>query len=107
MRKALLSCALVALAASGTAVADEYGASIAGCRDAIGDQMGIADLDVKYKLKKVKTRSRVRDLGFVVSVKDEASPVQDVVVTCEVKRHGEVLALEFADDRYPSMVAGQ
>ncbi|MDA1076596.1 MAG: hypothetical protein O3A63_17855 [Proteobacteria bacterium] len=107
MKKVLLSCALLALAASGSAAADEYRASIAGCTEAISKQMGLADADARYKLKDVKTRSRVRDLGFVVSVDSEVSPVKDVVVTCKVKRSGDVVALEFADGQYPSMLATQ
>ena len=109
MNKALLIstiCAFVfTFAFSASAMADEYGRSINGCRDAIGKQMGISGMDVRYKLKKVKTRARARDIGFVVSARDSASPIQGVVVTCKVKRHGEVLALEFADEQYHNAVA--
>ena len=103
MKKVALIGVLGASLLSGSAVADQYAASIDGCREAIGKQMGLVDVDTRYKLKKVRSRAVTRDLGFAVSVRDESNPIQGVVVTCKVRRSGQVVALDFADEQYQAV----
>ena len=107
MKKVALIGVLGAWLLSASAMADQYAAAIDGCREAIGKQMGLMDVDTRYKLKKVKSRATIRDLGFVVSARDESNTIQGVVVTCKVRRSGQVVALDFVDERYGEVFAAQ
>jgi hypothetical protein len=108
MRTGLASLtAIVAIVFAGTAVAGEYTKSLQGCHDAIGERLGIQDLNTNYDVGKIKTRGKYRDMAFSVSVRDDASPVQDVEVDCRVTRGGQVVALEFDDATLPNALATQ
>ncbi|NJN51682.1 MAG: hypothetical protein HC809_07785 [Gammaproteobacteria bacterium] len=97
---------LAACLLAGTAHAsDSYQAAIEGCEQAIGAQLGVTDQAVSYKLKKVKSSAKHRDLGFSVSVLDDASPVQQAKVSCRARKDGEVLTVAFADPSLPQALA--
>ena len=104
---ATLAATLTVTLGSASVYADQYTASIDGCKQAIGERLGLANTPTNYNIEKVKSRNTYRDLNFSVSVYDKANPVQDVDVTCRVKRSGDVLALDFDDATLPASVAAQ
>lgn len=107
MRTTLTFLLSTGLALAGTAAtADTYTASIEGCKTAIGERLGIADIPAQYRVKTVKTKNRYRDLGFLVSANDDTSPVQGVVVNCRARTNGEVVTLDFPET-LPGAVATQ
>jgi len=102
---AIVSSIGLALAASGAA-ADSYSRSIDGCKAAIGERLGLENVPAQYRVKTVKSKTRYRDLGFLVSANDDTSPVQGVIVNCKAKTNGQVLALDFPED-LPGAIATQ
>ncbi len=107
MRTGLIATAVLALTVSGAAAAGSHTKSIDGCHQAIGERLGVADVNTNYDIGKIKSRGKYRDMEFRVSVRDDASPVQDVDVNCRVTKGGEVLALEFDDSTLPNAIATQ
>jgi hypothetical protein len=99
-----VTLALAALLA-GTAHANDYRPAIAGCEAAIGTQLGLDSGDARFNLEKVKSRSRTREMSFVVTAFDDASPVQAVDVACVATHGGEVVSVTFPDGEYPNAVA--
>ena len=107
MRTSLIATTVLALSVAGSASANSYTKSIEGCHDAIGERLGIAGLNTNYNIGKIKSRNSYRDMDFSVSVRDDASPVQNVDVSCRVTRGGEVLALDFDESTLPNALATQ
>ncbi len=89
---------LSAAALTGSAHADEYTASIDGCRSAISERLGLGDVPTSYNLEKVRSKSQYRDLMFVVSVRDSANTIQGLKAYCRAHRNGDVTALTFDDN---------
>jgi hypothetical protein len=104
---ATLAATLTITLGSAGAYADQYAASIDGCKQAIGERLGLADIPTNYNIQKVKSRNTYRDLDFSVSVYDRTNPIQGVDVSCRVKRSGDVLAIEFDDATLPASIAAQ
>ena len=86
------------------ASADNYTRSIHSCESAISNQMGIDQSQLRLKIDKIKTRSRHRNIKFYVYA-DGAPRSERVVVDCQVKLKGQILALDFSDSRYPVAMA--
>ncbi len=103
-RKLLVAAGILA-ASTLTANADNYSASIDACENALGDRLGIDEVNTHYNIKKMKSRSKYRDIKFSVSVFDEAHPVKKVKAKCRVKPNGTVLAIEFDQNTLPASIA--
>ena len=100
---------LLALAIAGagtlTAHANSYTASIDACESELSNRLGLAEVNTNYNIKKVKSRSRYRDINFSVSAFDKTHPVQKVRAKCKVKPNGTVLAVDFDADTLPASIA--
>lgn len=96
----------LSLAAAG-ASATKYSASIDGCEAAISERLGLALDSASYDIGKIRSRTQYRDMNFRVSAHDDASPVQNVKVSCRSKTNGEVLAVQFDDATLPNALATQ
>ncbi len=94
--KTLLLAGTASLATG--AYAAQHTRSIEGCRSAIGEELNLNEAEAQFHLKKIKSRSRTRDLRFHVYTNENASRV---VVNCKVKNYGEVLALDFKEGDNP------
>ena len=106
MRPQKLLIAITAIFAGTLAVnAGNYTNSVNACEDAIGERLGISEVDARYKIKKIKTRGRYQDINFKVSVFDENHPVQSVKVKCRAKPTGEIVAVEFDQESLPASIA--
>ncbi len=101
----LITLAVTAVGAPQAVASGAYQSAIDGCEKAIGAQLGISPDAASYKLKKVKSSARHRDLGFSVSARDAASPIQQVKVSCRARDTGEVLTVAFADPALPQALA--
>ena len=104
---ATLAATLTITLGSASAYANNYTASIDGCKQAIGERLGLSDTPTNYNIEKVKSRNNYRDLNFSVSVYDRTNAIQGVDVACRVTRSGDVLAVEFDDTTLPVSVAAQ
>ena len=107
LRLATLAATLTIALGSASVFASQYTASIEGCKQAIGERLGLSNTPTNYNIDKVKSRSHYRDLNFSVSVYDKANPIQNVDVSCRATRRGEVLAIEFDETTLPVSVAAQ
>ena len=107
LRLATVAATLTITLGSASAFANQYTASIEGCKQAIGERLGLSNTATNYNIDKVKSRSHYRDLDFSVSVYDTSNPIQNVDVSCRATRSGEVLAVEFDDTTLPVSVAAQ
>lgn len=106
MRPQKLLIAATAMFAGTLAVnAGNYTESVNACENAIGDRLGISEVDARYKIKKIKSRGRFQDINFNISVFDENHPVQSVKVACRAKPTGEIVAIEFDQESLPASIA--
>jgi len=106
MRPQKLLIAATAMFAGTLAVnAGTYSNSVNACEDAIGDRLGITEIEARYNIKKIKTRGRFQDINFKISVFDESHPVQSVKVKCRAKPSGEIVAIEFDQESLPASMA--
>jgi hypothetical protein len=97
----------ISLGSASAYAANNYTASIDGCKQAIGERLGLSDTPTNYNIDKVKSRNNYRELSFSVSVYDKANPIQGVDVACRATRSGDVLAVEFDEATLPVSVAAQ
>ncbi|TDJ21575.1 MAG: hypothetical protein E2O58_13505 [Gammaproteobacteria bacterium] len=104
---ATLVATLAITLGSAGAFANSYTASIEGCKQAIGERLGLSNTPTNYNIDKVKSRNQYRDLNFSVSVYDRTNPIQGVDASCRVTRSGDVLAIEFDENTLPVSVAAQ
>ena len=103
-QKLLLAAAII-FAGTLTVNADSYSSSIGACKNAIGERLGITDVDTRYNIKKIKSKARYQDIKFSVTAFDESHPVQGVKVKCRTKKNGEILAVEFDQESLPASIA--
>jgi hypothetical protein len=105
-----IAIAVIGSAALTTAVVAHAGQNTASenvCQSAISARLGLEAAPSQYQLENVHTKMHYRDLTYVVSAKDPASTVQDVKVTCRVRKTGDVMALTFDPASAPVSVATQ
>jgi len=105
-----IAIAVIGSAALTTAVvahAGPYTASENVCQSAISSQLGLAAVPSQYTLENVHNKMQYRDFKYVVSANDSASAVQDVKVTCRVRKTGDLMALTFDPASTPVNVATQ
>jgi len=106
MRPQKLLIAAIAMFAGTLAVnAGSYTNSVNACEDAIGERLGISEVEARYNIKKIKSRGRFQDINFNISVFDESHPVQSVKVKCRAKPSGEIVAVEFDQESLPASIA--
>ena len=105
MRPQKLLIAATSMFAGTLAVnAGNYTNSVSACEDAIGERLGISEVDARYNIKKIKSKGRFLYINFNISVFDESHPVQSVKVKCSTKRSGEIVAIEFDQESLPASI---
>ena len=106
MKNLLTICVLSLTFVASMSHAADFGNAIPSCKAAIGQQMEIKPADAQMKIKRIKTRSGNRIIKFVVSPNKNytAQSFDRVAATCTVRPEGELVALEFANDRYPAVI---
>ena len=77
------------LLGAASANADQYRASIDGCKQAITERLGTTAEDARVKMKSVKSKSRYKDYKFTVTAGNAKGSAE-----CRVRSSGEVLALD-------------
>ena len=103
-----IAVAVIGSAALTTAVvahAGPYTASEKVCQSAISERLGLDAVPSQYALENVHNKMQYRDFKYVVSANDSASAVQDVKVTCRVRKTGDLMALTFDPASAPVSVA--
>ncbi len=80
---------VVALLGAAGANADQYRASIEGCKQAIAERLGTTVGDARVRMKSVKSKARYKDYKFTVT-----TPNAKGSAYCQVRSNGEVLALD-------------
>jgi len=105
MKNLLTICVLPLTFVAPIAHAADFSDAIPSCKAAIGKQMNVRPDYVQMKIKRIKTRSGNRIIKFVVTPNknSEAPSFERVSTTCTVRPQGKLVALEFADNRYPAV----
>lgn len=99
--------AVCLLVFSTTTLADAkvYKQSISTCRDVIveqtSNQHAISPSDLRVKLKKIKTRSKAREMKFHIRSVQPNTLERKIVATCKVGRSGKIIALTYDGEQHP------